>query len=233
MSSGPSCQRSTFRLCLDLLRNTQTLAVIDASCIAPIGPSIRWEAYTGLIRQMASQSDISSQSSSDLEADSPTTETAAARPNRSGGRRRRKVKKAKDYDETHPEWPSRLQLRRHVVTLEAPLSSNFTPVTVAIEVMMGAFPDHVFQLQGIKKDHRATAALLMRLRFAGFQASASPSIIKNEGLSAGVLAAARKHVSVQLPPDKDKDGITADPRCIWSRLRLKGWTQTILLANVY
>ena len=77
--------------------------------------------------------------------------------------------------------------------------------------MMGAFPDHVFQFQEIKKDHRATAALLKRLRSTGFQASASPSIIKNEGLSAAVVTAARKHVSVQLPPGKDKDGITADP----------------------
>ena len=77
--------------------------------------------------------------------------------------------------------------------------------------MMGAFPHHIFQLQEIRKDHKATTALLKRLRFAGFQASASPSIIKNEGLSAGVLTAARKHVSVQLPPGKEKDGITTDP----------------------
>lgn len=84
-------------------------------------------------------------------------------------------------------------------------------MTVAIEAMMAAFPDHIFQFQEIKKDHVGTAAFLKRLRFAGFQASASPSTIKNEGLSAGVLTAARKHVSVQLPPGKDKDGITVDP----------------------
>ena len=89
--------------------------------------------------------------------------------------------------------------------------------------MMEASPDHVYHLQETKKDHKATAALLKRLRFKRFQAAASPSVIKNEGLSAGVLTAARKHVSVQLPPGKDNDGITDDPRCIWSRLRLQGW----------
>ena len=114
---------------------------------------------------MASQSDTSSQSSSDLELDSPTTETAAARPNRGGGRRRRKAKKAEDYDEKHPR-----------VAVEAaasqargnPGGASTTPVTVAIVAIMGAFPDHVFQLQEIKKDHRATVALLKRLRFVGF-----------------------------------------------------------------
>ena len=72
-----------------------------------------------------------------------------------------------------------------------------------------------------------------RLRYQGFQVSASPSAIKNEGLSAGVLTAVRKHINAQLPAGKDKDGVTVDPRCIWSRLRLEGWSQTALLANVY
>ena len=40
-------------------------------------------------------------------------------------------------------------------------------------------------------------------------------------------------MSVQLPPGKERDGITDDPRCIWSRLRLKGWASTILVANAY
>ena len=69
--------------------------------------------------------------------------------------------------------------------------------------------------------------------YHGFQVSASPSAVKNEGLSAGVLTAVRKHVNAQLPAGKDKDGVMADPRCIWSRLRLEGWSQTILLANIY
>ena len=110
---------------------------------------------------------------------------------------------------------------------------NTTSVSTAIEAMMAAFPDDIFQFQEIKKDRLGMISLLKRLRFSGFQASVSPSAIKNEGLSAGVFIAVRKHINAQLPAGKDKDGITADPRCIWSRLRLKGWSQTILLANVY
>ena len=36
---------------------------------------------------------------------------------------------------------------------------NTTSVTVAVEAMMAALPDHIFQLQEIKKDYKATAAL--------------------------------------------------------------------------
>ena len=187
----------------------------------PARPAVNWNAILGLIKQMADHSETSSQSSSDHEAGAPASETAAARPNRGRARRRNKERKAKDYDEnprvaieaaeshakSNPQGASIFQL-------------NTTSITVVVEAMMGAFLAHIFQLQEIKKDHKAIAALLKRLRFKGFQASASPSIIKNEGLSAGVLTAARKHVSVQLLPGKEQDGITADPQCIWRRLML-------------
>ena len=56
--------------------------------------------------------------------------------------------------------------------------------------------------------------------------------IKHDGLSAGVLTAVRKVTNAQLPCGNG-DGLTADPRCIWSRLRLEGWSQTLLMCNVY
>lgn len=79
---------------------------------------------------------------------------------------------------------------------------------------MLALPDDVFQFQEIKKDRLGLLSLLKRLRYRGFQVSASPSAIKNEGLSAGVLTAVRKHINAQLPADKDKDGVMVDPRFI-------------------
>lgn len=121
---------------------------------------------------------------------------------------------------TNPEGSSIFQL-------------NCTPVTSAVETVIEASADHVIHLQETKKDHKATSALLKRLRCKGFHTAASPAIIKNVDLSAGVLTAARKEVSVQLPPGKDHDGITDDPRCLWSRLRLQGWSSAIIMANVY
>lgn len=181
---------------------------------------------------MKDHSDASSQSSSD---GSSPEEQARPLSNGSAGRRNRTRKAAKGYDEEHPKVAAEAA---ECQAASNPLGTsifrlNVISITTAAEAMMAAFPDHIFQLQEIKKDHKATVPLLKRLRFAGFQVAASPSIIKNEGLSAGVLTAARKHVSVQLSLGRERDGITDDPRCIWSRLRLQGWASTILLANVY
>ena len=110
---------------------------------------------------------------------------------------------------------------------------NATSITTAVEAMMLAFPDDIFQSPEIKRDRSGVFALLERFRRLGFQASAAPSALKNELLSSVVLTAVRKHVDARLPACKAKDGITSDPRCIWSRLRLEGWSQTILLVNIY
>lgn len=99
---------------------------------------------------------------------------------------------------------------------------NPTSVTGAIEAMMKVFLDGVFHFQETKKDNADTVVFLKRLRFHGFQYSAAPSIIKREGLSAGVLTGIRKTANAQLPGGKENDGITADSRCLWPRIRFEG-----------
>lgn len=91
--------------------------------------------------------------------------------------------------------------------------------------MMFAFPYDIFHFQETNKDRGGAAALLNRLRSKGFQCAAAPSALKNEGISAGVLAAVRKSADAQLPAGKDKDGIASDPRCPWSRIRFAGWSR--------
>ena len=112
------------------------------------------------------------------------------------------------------------------------LQLNPTSITTAVEAMMMAFPDGIYHFQETEKDRAQTIALLKRLRRNGFQCSASHSTVKHEGLSTGVLTAVRKITDAQLPCG-DSDGLTADPRCIWPRARLKGWTQILLMCNVY
>ena len=48
----------------------------------------------------------------------------------------------------------------------------------------------------------------------------------------GVLIAARKTVDAPLPC-QDSEGIVGDPRCIWLRIRIKGWGDPILMASCY
>ena len=107
---------------------------------------------------------------------------------------------------------------------------NPTSITPAIEEMMDSMDDDVYHFQEIFKNHKARLALLKRLRHKGYQCAAAPSVIKDDSLSAGVLTAARKCIDFQLPSE-NAEGITADPRFIWSRMRIKGWLQPILLCK--
>ena len=58
--------------------------------------------------------------------------------------------------------------------------------------MMVAFSDDAYHFQEILKGHNQTLALLKRLRLKGFQCAAAPSVIKESGLSCGVLTAIKK-----------------------------------------
>ena len=59
-----------------------------------------------------------------------------------------------------------------------------------------------------------------------------PAVIKESRLSCGVLTAIKKSKSGQLP-SPNKEGITDDPRLIWSRIRIDGVPKPILMANCY
>lgn len=107
-----------------------------------------------------------------------------------------------------------------------------TYITPATEQMMLAFEEDVYHMQEILKDRSQCKALLARLRVRGYQCVAASSVMQQEGLSAGVLTTARKTVDVELPC-QGSDCITGDPRCIWPRIRMKGWNDPILTANVY
>lgn len=109
---------------------------------------------------------------------------------------------------------------------------NTTSSTPALEQMMHAFEDDVYHMQEICQDRMQCIALMARLRVRGYQCVAAPSVIKHEGLSAGVLTAARETVDALLPC-QDSEGIAGDPRCIWSRIRNTGWGNPILMANCY
>lgn len=52
------------------------------------------------------------------------------------------------------------------------------------------------------------------------------------GVVGGSPTAVRKVTDAQLPCS-DSDGLTSDSRCIWSRIRLEGWFQTLPMCNVY
>ena len=98
--------------------------------------------------------------------------------------------------------------------------------------MISAFGDDVYHLQETFKNLQGTKALLKRLRFKGYQCAAAPAVIKESRLSCGVLTAIKKSKSGQLP-SSNKEGITDDPRVIWSRIRIEGITKPILMANCY
>ena len=98
--------------------------------------------------------------------------------------------------------------------------------------MITAFGDDAYHLQETFKDLVGTKALLKRLRLKGYQCVAAPAVIKESRLSCGVLTAIKKSKNGQLPCS-NKDGITDDPRLIWSRIKIHGIVKPVLMANCY
>ena len=109
---------------------------------------------------------------------------------------------------------------------------NATSLTQAVEELMLAFHDDVYHFQETHKDRLQTLALLKRLRCRGFQCAAAPAVIKESDLSCGVLSAARKTARAKFPC-QNKEGITDDPRFLWSRHQIEGVAPTVLMANCY
>lgn len=112
-----------------------------------------------------------------------------------------KRKTAREYDDERPA------VDIEAVSLQASgnpnggidFQLNTTSVTTAVQAMMLAFPDDIFQSQEIKKDRTGVLALLKllkRLRRLGFQVPAAPLALNNESLPAG---SARPCVSTSMP----------------------------------